>query len=161
MQFDLFSKETPTVMAANNKTIQTTHIDNCSHGYLSVSKKDFLKAGCDPKKITNYSGHTFTRLYLEEDQDMGYFIQTARENGYTVDVKNGYNESFAIHHNYCPELFNYIPVIGDLIDDKYTVTSVSEKQIIIYENNNTTQRRPYRIPTSNPFKHIHSVKKAS
>lgn len=140
------------------KSIHVTFISTPGHGYLSISKKDFLAIGADPEKISQYSGHTFTRLYLEEDCDASYLVGLTREKGIHLAVKHSYNESFSIHHNYKPELFSYTPQVGDAIDIIYTVKSVDVKQIVILhtgENN-----KPYRIPSSNPFKYIHSFKRS-
>jgi len=141
------------------KTIKTTHIDTAGHGYLSVSKKDFLAAGLDPKKISGCSGHTLTRLYLEEDCDASYFMENTRGKGIEVEVKSGYNEKLQTTHGYKPELFDYQPQAGQILiltDDKdYLLVEVKENGDLIVENANGKR---YRIPGHNPFEHITGVK---
>jgi hypothetical protein len=144
-----------------SKTIKTTHIDTGGHGYLSVSKEDFLRAGCEPTKVSTYSGHTLTRLYLEEDCDASYFIETAKANGFEVEVKSGYNLYHSIHHNYNPELFAYVPKLEDVIicgdGSEYKITSLTldkgvNKTGIIIQSIGTHMK--YRIGITNPFEHI-------
>ena len=125
-----------------------------------VSKKDFLAAGCDPKKITSYSGHTYTRLYLEEDCDASYFIQTAKENGFEISIKNSYNPAFNIKHNYKPELFDFQPIIGTnvFLSDKqrYNIVEKKENGDLIVENKFHANMHglKYRIGKHNPFQYI-------
>jgi len=97
------------------KTIKTTHIDTGGHGYLSVSKKDFILVGCDPTKVSGYSGHNLSRIYLEEDCDQTYFWDVATANGFKIERKSGYNLKFNITHNYIPSLFDYIPKVGHIV----------------------------------------------
>lgn len=148
------------------KKILTTHIDTGGHGYLSVSKKDFILAGGDPAKISSYSGHNLTRIYLEEDCDQTYFWDVAKANGFEIVRKSGYNLKFAVTHNYKPELFDFKPEIGK----KITFYNGDQAQIILIpgvEGQTTTdgilvvmvtgnhKGRQYRIPTSNPFQYIY------
>ncbi len=139
------------------KTIKTTHIDTGGHGYLSVSKKDFLLV-CGIHEITHYSGHTYNRIYLEEDQDASTFMDKAKSLDIKVDVKSGYNLKFKITHNYRPELFNYVPKAGDVItlpdETDYTIDFIKDNGDLIVSN--ATQR--YRIPASNPFEYIKGFK---
>lgn len=136
------------------KTIIVTHIDTASHGYYSVSKKDFKLVGGEPEKISQYSGHTFSRLYLEEDSDATYFFNKAKENGFEVKVKSGYNEHFAITHNYKSELFDYYPKEGDwliLCNGKNAkVHTVYPDGELIMDNWGTH----YKVNKSNPFRYI-------
>lgn len=139
------------------KIIKTTHIDTGSHGYLSVSKKDFLLAGGDPSKISGCSGHTLTRIYLEEDCDQSYFWDVATANGFTIERKSGYNLNFSIKHNYKPELFNYSPRLNSVVvlSDKnhYEITEISKR--IIVSSLKTGMK--YKISLNNPFEHIQGV----
>lgn len=138
------------------KIIHATHIDTASHGYLSVSKKDFKLVGGDPAKITQYSGHTVTRLYLEEDCDASYFMEVCKQNGFEVKIKSGYNEKFAIRHNYHPELFDYEPQAGHIVvlgdENKYQISEITPKGNIIVRHIGTGMK--YRIGKHNPFEHI-------
>lgn len=134
------------------KTIKTTHIDTGGHGYYSVSKKDIIMLGIDPAKITGYSGHTLNRVYLEEDCDASLLFDVAKEKGYVIVTKNGYNLKFNIHHNYMPELFNWKPEVGKKIfvdKDSYTIDEVDEKRMIV-----SGERGRYKIKLSNPFQYI-------
>lgn len=139
------------------KAIKATYIDTARHGYLSVSKKDFIKAGLDPAKITGSSGHTFTRLYLEEDCDGSYFMANTRDKGIQVNVKTSYNEKFHITNNYKPELFNFIPQAGQEItihgQDSYTILEVKENGFTVRNSNGAR----FWIPGSNPFRYVTSV----
>ena len=132
--------------------IKTTHINNGSHGYLSVSKKDFIKV-CEPSDITTFSGHDFTRIYLEEDQDADTFLKKAEEKGYEVKVKMGYNLTFAKHHNYNPELFDYKPELNDIINSKYKVIEILKNKLVVIDG----LKRQYKISLYNPFKYIQDV----
>ncbi len=133
-------------------TIKTTHIDNCSHGYLSVSKKDFLKV-CEPHEITPFSGHDLTRIYLEEDCDASTFLQKAEQKGIEIIVKSSYNPKFNKTKNYNPELFNYKPQIGDVINQTYKVQEVHKTKLIVVNG----LKKQFKISLSNPFKHIQEI----
>lgn len=139
------------------KVIKTTHIDTGGHGYLSVSKKDFILAGGDPAKVSGYSGHTLTRIYLEEDCDQNYFWDVATANGFTIERKSGYNLKFAIKHNYKPELFNYVPEVGDILNNGiYKISSVTDHAIFI---RHSLSGMVYRVSYYNPFEYITDVVK--
>jgi hypothetical protein len=137
------------------KPIHATIIDTAGHGYLSISKKDFSLV-CNPSEITHYSGHTFTRIYLEEDCDASLFCGKARDLGYELVVKHSYNPSFAVKHNFKPELFDYQPKVGDTLllhDGEFQITSQDSSRIII-----EGQGRRYKIASTNPYSHIQGVK---
>lgn len=136
------------------KTIKVTHIDTAGHGYYSVSKKDFLLMGGDPKKITGCSGHTLTRLYLEEDCDGTYLFDLAKEKGFVIVTKSSYNPKFSKVTGYKPELFDYTPTVGDQIDSHGSAFLITElKNAGIYVRHMVT-RMVYKIPESNPFNYI-------
>jgi hypothetical protein len=138
------------------KKIITTHIDTGGHGYLSVSKKDFILAGGDPAKVSRSSGHTPSRIYLEEDCDQTYFWDVATANGFTIERKDGYNLRFNITHNYVPELFDYVPKVGHIVtlsdNNKYQITDIRPNGRIIVRH--TKSGMQYGISKSNPFEHI-------
>ena len=145
------------------KKIITTHIDTGGHGYLSVSKADFLLAGGDPTKVSKCSGHSLTRIYLEEDCDQSYFWDVATANGFEIIRKSGYNLHFKITHNYKPELFDFIPEAGDNImigESSYQVIHGHGEEglngigILSKENG-----RRYKIAINNPFSYITAGKK--
>lgn len=152
------------------KTIKTTHIDTGGHGYLSVSKKDFILAGGDPKMISHSSGHSLTRIYLEEDGDQNYFWNVATANGFEIVRKSGYNLQFNISNNYNPDLFNFVPEVGDNIifhdDTKSQVVRVpgvegatNSEGIRVLVLTGNHKGKQYKIPLSNPFSYIKSAKK--
>ena len=82
--------------------IKGTYIDNCSHGYLAVSLKDFKRVMTPEtaKKITGYSGLNSSTVYLEEDLDAGTFMEEAKTKGIEIEVTNSYNERFQCPKNY-------------------------------------------------------------
>lgn len=137
------------------KTIKATHIDNCSHGYLSVSKKDIQLLDIPVTEFSSYSGHTLTRMYLEEDQDASIFMRYAELSGYKVEVKSGYNPNFSIKHNYNSNLFSYLPQVGDHVEltngGLYAITVVDSDGIRVRMLPSGGQ---YRISISNPYQYI-------
>jgi hypothetical protein len=142
------------------KTIKATHIDTGGHGYLSVSKKDFIRAGADIRKISGSSGHTTTRIYLEEDGDQNYFWDIAKANGFEIVRKSGYNLKFNITHGYNWKLFHYIPSVDDIVSLSdgmdYKIIEIRPNGSIIVMN--LKSRMQYRISGRNPFEHIKHVK---
>lgn len=89
--------------------IEGVFIDNCSHGYLAVSRTDFVKVMAsteEKKKITGYSGLTKDKVYLEEDLDAGTFITIAKSKGYTVSLTDSYQPSFECSKNYSASKVN-------------------------------------------------------
>lgn len=137
------------------KTIHITYIDTAGHGYYSVSKKDFLLVGGDPKKISGCSGMTYTRLYLEEDCDAALFFDPAKANGYTFVCKNSYNPRFNIV-GYVARLFDYIPQIGHVLtlsdNGLYKITDIRPNGKLIVMH--MVSRMKYGIGKHNPFQHI-------
>jgi hypothetical protein len=136
--------------------MKITYIDNCSHGYLSVSKKDIEKFGL-VNHISKFSGMTFTRVYLEEDSDASKFIQALKDNNVPYEFKESYQPSFSISHNYKPELFNYEPEIGDLINEKYKVVEYDKKAKRLHVE--SFQGTRLKIPFNNPFRYIDTVER--
>lgn len=138
------------------KVITTTHIDNCSHGYFSVSKKDILLLGI-ADKISGYSGLTLNRVYLEEDCDGALLYEAAKTKGYELRIKDGYNPNFKITHNYSLDLFNWVPQVDQIVyigSDAYQIHEIRKNHIIVERNS-----VKYWISKSNPFKLITSVQK--
>lgn len=78
--------------------------DTGGHGYLQVSKEQFLQSGADKRKISTYSGLTQTFLYLEEDCDATYFLNHLRENGISYELNEVY-QPVTVTHNYNPNNF--------------------------------------------------------
>ncbi len=136
--------------------MKITFIDNCCHGYYSISKSDFLKV-LEPKDISSYSGMTFSRIYLEED-DASKFFNALKNKGFSCEIKNSYNPSFPFHHNYKAELFYYVPKKGDIIDNKYEVIEFKKTRHILIKR--IVDNRIFQIPASNPFNYINTVKES-
>jgi hypothetical protein len=82
-----------------------TFIETPGHGYLKVSKTQFLKSGADKHKISSYSGLGKSHLYLEEDCDMNYFINHLKQNNIKFEIKEIYQERVNKTHNYNPYNF--------------------------------------------------------
>ncbi|MEP2668946.1 MAG: hypothetical protein ABJH04_08120 [Cyclobacteriaceae bacterium] len=124
------------------RIFKTTHIDTGGHGYLSVSKVDFLKV-LKPDQISGASGHNLNRIYLEEDLDATVFLEEANKKGYVVDVKHSYNLHFNCTHNYDPKFFHFKPVVGDKVllhDDMwYAIVEVNKSDFRV-RNSFTGQR---------------------
>jgi hypothetical protein len=133
------------------KTIKVTHIDTGGHGYYSVAKTDFLLV-LNPEFITGCSGHSLTRIYLEEDLDATTFFEAAKVKGIEVQVKSSYNLNFKITHNYKPEFFNWKPIVGEKVqlhDGFYTIIEVNAQKMII-----AAYGKRYGISLNNPFQYI-------
>ncbi len=130
------------------KKISITFIDNCSHGYYSVSKKDVLSLGI-LNKISRSSGLTLTRVYLEEDRDAALFFDKCMELGIEVNIKETYNPNFRYTNSFDVKLFNFVPKVGLKVfvgGKSYFITDVTKNNIIV--------DNMYRISLSNPFKYI-------
>lgn len=115
------------------RKINITHIDTGGHGYYSISKKDVALLGIQ-EKVTGYSGHNLSRMYLEEDCDAGLVHKAAKEKDIQLNIKQSYNLYFKTVHNYKPELFDYFPSIGDTIamgSNSYVVTEIHSKKMIL------------------------------
>lgn len=127
------------------KTLHVTYIDTAGHGYYSVSKKDMRLIGLDPKEITGCSGMTLTRAYLEEDCDARPFFELAKAKGYEVVVKSSYNPKFRFAGSFIPELFDYVPSVGQevILSDKehYLITEVRPNGKIIVRSLNDNGKR--------------------
>lgn len=127
------------------------------HGYLRVPKSKFLEFGGDPEKISRYSGHDESTLYLEEDGDAIYFIDLLRENGIEPELKSVYKGTFAKTHNYDPSLFSFELREGEnvkLCSNEYAKLGWMSGNILVAR---TTKGMVYKIPKTNPFKYITEV----
>ncbi len=137
------------------KTIKMTHIDNGSHGYLSISKKDIMLVYNEDelKSISGCSGMDWNRIYLEEDQDASNFIDKCKTMNIDYDIKNSYNQYFSITHNFNYNLFHLKPEINEtfkMYDDLiYTIIKVSPKIVVVNKFG-----EKYKLLVTNPFKHI-------
>jgi len=137
------------------KTIHVTYIDTAGHGYYSVSKKDLRLLGVNPQLISQCSGMTLTRVYLEEDCDAALLFEPAKAQGVEVKVKSSYNPRFN-NFNYIPDLFDYVPKAGHIVTlsdgEKYQITEIRPNGKIIVMH--TVSRMKYGIGKHNPFEHI-------
>ncbi len=127
------------------------------HGYLRVPKSKFIELGGDPTKVSKYSGHDTSTLYLEEDSDACYFIDLLRENGIEPDIKSIYKDRFSITHNYDPSLFDFQLREGVKVklcsEEIATLGFMNGTNPIV----RTTDGILYKIPKTNPFKYIVEV----
>ncbi len=130
------------------------HYDTGRHGYLKVSKRDFLSLGGDPTKISGYSGHTIDTLFLEEDADATYFLDLLNSKGVAYDVETKHVRSVT-SHNYSPEFFywNYDSKVV-LFDGCVATLDKVAKRVMCDDG------RMYRIPTSKvnaPFEYFKAI----
>lgn len=136
------------------KTIKTTFIDTAGHGYLSVSKKDLINIGYPYEKISGFSGHNLTRVFLEEDCDVSDFIRFCEDRNISYEVKKTYNSKFKITHNYDSSCFNSKLKEGEiykLVNDEICNILINNgKKIIV----STLTGANYKIPKTNPFQYI-------
>lgn len=82
-----------------------TFIETPGHGYLKVSKTQFLKSGADKHKVSGYSGLGKSHLYLEEDCDASYFLNHLRNVGIKYTINEVWQERVNTTHNYNPYNF--------------------------------------------------------
>lgn len=74
---------------ANSKAnvVKFFHSD-AGHGWLAVKTRELVELGI-ADKITAYSYTKGKSSYLEEDVDMALYINTQRDRGVTVEVRQG------------------------------------------------------------------------
>lgn len=87
----------------NRNPIRCTFISTPSHGYLKVSKSDFLKSELTPTEISSFSGISKRYLFLEEDCDAPKFLQHLQKAGLEYKIKEVYQTRVNTTHNYLPE----------------------------------------------------------
>lgn len=78
-----------------------TFISDAAHGWLSVSIKDVIALGIKDK-ISKFSYMTPNRVYLEEDEDAGIFMDAAKAAGWEIEFKETYSETWSGRNNYSP-----------------------------------------------------------
>lgn len=69
-----------------------TFINDPGHGWLSVPLADLVELGIQDD-ITQYSYMSPTRAYLEEDLDAGTFLDAAKAKGWSVTIRQSYNDN--------------------------------------------------------------------
>ena len=82
------------------KTRKLTFYADPGHGWLEVDRSDLDALGIIDK-VSRYSYSKGEKAYLEEDCDAGLFIETAKGNGWTINIQEMYQENTPIR-NYQP-----------------------------------------------------------
>ena len=82
------------------KTRKLTFYADPGHGWLEVDRSDLDALGIIDK-VSRYSYSKGEKAYLEEDCDAGLFIETAKGNGWTINIQEIYQENTPIR-NYQP-----------------------------------------------------------
>lgn len=88
------------------QTLFLEFIDNGGHCYAKVSHEllyRILGREGRLKEISRFSGMDAKYVYLEEDMDLGTFINAANDKGYQVRLNDSYKPLFRTTHNYKPE----------------------------------------------------------
>jgi hypothetical protein len=132
--------------------MKLTFYSTPGHGYLRVPKSTFVKCSGDPMKISGYSGHTPTTLFLEEDCDAGYFLNLLEGKGIDFEIDSKYVNSVAVTHNYNPKLFNCRLMDGERIilhDDRLGIIENFRGKILV-----EVSGTKYRLPKTNPYRYI-------
>jgi hypothetical protein len=79
------------------KTRKLTFYADPGHGWLEVDFCDLDALGIGDK-VSRYSYLKGERAYLEEDCDAGLFIEAAKNNGWTINIKEMYQENTPIRN---------------------------------------------------------------
>ena len=82
------------------KTRKLTFYADPAHGWLEVDLLDCIDLDI-ADKISRYSYTKGTVVYLEEDCDAGLFLDSAKNQGWTINIKETYQENTPIR-NYQP-----------------------------------------------------------
>ena len=82
------------------KTRKLTFYADPAHGWLEVDLLDCIDLDI-ADKVSRYSYAKGEKAYLEEDCDAGLFIETAKNNGWTINIREIYQENTPIR-NYQP-----------------------------------------------------------
>lgn len=67
------------------------------HGWLEVPRTDVQELGIE-SKITAWSYEHNEKIYLEEDCDASLFMETAKQNGWTINIEEKYQENTPIRN---------------------------------------------------------------
>jgi hypothetical protein len=135
--------------------MKLTFYSTPGHGYLRVPKSTFIKYGGNPNKISGFSGHDLTTLYLEEDCDAVYFFNLLESKGIRFQVQTKYVNSVSNTHNYDAGLFECRLSDGNQIvlhDNRVGTVKNVGNQILV-----EVGYMRYKLPKANPFKYIKSV----
>lgn len=131
-------------------------LDKGLNFYLKISKYDFIELGCDPNKISKYSGHTIDTLYLVEEYDLYYFFDLMDAKGieYKNKIKPAKN---IITHNYNPDFFDW-NYDKPVVLKNGIIANVEKDGKVLCENG-----KVYKIPKSkldSPFEYFKAVHKS-
>ena len=87
------------------KTRKLTFYADPGHGWLEVERSDLDALGISDK-ISRYSYSKGEKAYLEEDCDAGLFLDSAKNQGWTINIKETYQENTPIRNyaSYTPKL---------------------------------------------------------
>lgn len=130
-------------------------ISDPRHGWLSVSIKDIKDLGI-ADKITRFSLMNSTRVFLEEDVDMGVFLKAAKNAGWEIEIKENYSNKAS-----CRSYANYNQQwIKQPFEIGRTVYGHENEEYIVEEKNKkgwtikATDGSKYHLPRLNPLKNI-------
>ena len=79
------------------KTLTLDFYSDPGHGWLKVDIQD-LKELSIADKISSYSYKKANTAYLEEDCDAYLFMETAKQKGWQIEVKDHYQENTPIRN---------------------------------------------------------------
>ena len=91
------------------KTRKLTFYADPAHGWLEVSLADIHDFGIGDR-ISRYSYIKGDRVFLEEDCDAGLFLDSAKNQGWTINIKETYQENTPIRNyaSYTPKLLKLL-----------------------------------------------------
>jgi len=79
------------------KTKKLTFHADPGHGWLEVEFSDLVELDIE-NKISPYSYARLDRVYLEEDCDAHLFMETAKQNGWIINIQEKYQENTPIRN---------------------------------------------------------------
>jgi len=79
------------------KTKKLTFHADPGHGWLEVEFSDLVELDIE-NKISEYSYARVNKVYLEEDCDAHLFMETAKQNGWTINIQEKYQENTPIRN---------------------------------------------------------------
>jgi len=79
------------------KTKKFTFHADPGHGWLEVEFSDLEELNIQ-EKISGYSYVRGNKVYLEEDCDAYLFMETAKQNGWTINIQEKYQENTPIRN---------------------------------------------------------------
>jgi len=79
------------------KTKKFTFHADPGHGWLEVEFSDLEELNIQ-EKISGYSYVRGNKVYLEEDCDAYLFMETAKSNGWTINIQEKYQENTPIRN---------------------------------------------------------------